>query len=71
MRYAIVLALALSACAGKDTPPDAWVFRPPPGQLSLAEAVEEEWEKDPVATAYQLGRLVGLIGLVVLSIAAR
>ncbi len=38
-RHTIVLLLALSACAGRDTPPDAWVFRPPEGQPSLLKAV--------------------------------
>lgn len=44
MRYVVVL-IGLAACAGPDTPPDAWVFRPPTGQPSLIEAakVEKDW----------------------------
>jgi hypothetical protein len=71
MRHWIVLLLYLSACAGKDTPPDAWVFRPPEGQPSMIEAFEAEWEQDPVGTAYTLGEVIGTIGAAVLTIIAR
>jgi hypothetical protein len=71
MRRMIVLVLCLSACAGKDTPPDAWVFRPPEGQPSLIEAVEKAWSEDPVGTAYGIGQLIGLVGALVLTLAGR
>jgi hypothetical protein len=53
MRYLVIL-LGLSACAGANTPPDAWVFRPPAGQPSLIEAVkaEQDWGR-------ALGQFVG------------
>lgn len=74
MRPLLLAALLLSACAGRDTPADAWVFRDQkqkPGDPSLIEAVEDDYNADPVGTAHAVGSILGAIGVVVLKIVAR
>lgn len=56
----------MTGCASADTPADAWVFRPPPGQPSLLEAVRDS--PFGPAEGYALGNL---IGTVLIGVAAR
>lgn len=68
MRPVMLACLALAACATADTPPDAWVFRPPEGQPSMIEAFSEAYQADPIGTAHSVGQLLGLIGALVLTL---
>jgi outer membrane biogenesis lipoprotein LolB len=71
MRALLVAALLLAGCATADTPPDAWVFRPPEGQPSLIEAFERDFRRAPLETAEATGSLVGLVAVIVLRVVGR
>lgn len=73
MRAAVVAALVLSGCAGRDTPADAWAFRgasQKPGDPSFFEQAAVEYEADPIGTAHGVGQLLGMIGVVVFKVVA-
>lgn len=73
MRAAVVAALVLSGCAGRDTPADAWAFRgasQKPGDPSLAEVTTDAAEQNPVGFAYGVGAILGTVAMVVVKLAA-
>jgi hypothetical protein len=66
--------LLVTACAGRDTPADAWVFRDvgqKPGDPSLFEVIADEYRADPLGTAGALGALLGTVAAVVIRVVAR
>ena len=65
MRIVLVLGvLVTAACAGRDTPTDAWVFGHAgrqQGDRTMWSAVQDDFENNPTGSAYTAGNLIGAI----------
>lgn len=56
--------LVTAACAGRDTPTDAWVFGHAgrqQGDRTMWSAVQDDFENNPTGTGYAAGSLIGAI----------